>query len=107
MTNQVIKLNDENFESLNKKDAKLVVRLWAEWCAPCQMMSPIYDQVADNLADENLIMGELNIDDFPSVAAKLAVRSIPTVVVFQNGKEINRSVGMIPAPELQALILKD
>jgi len=52
-------------------------------------------------------MGELNIDDFPSVAGKLAVRSIPTVVVFKNGKEINRSVGMMPAPELQALILKD
>lgn len=107
MKSKVIKLDDESFEMLNKKDAKLVVRLWAEWCGPCRMMSPIYDQVADKIADENLIMGEINIDEFPSVATKLAVRSIPTVVIFKNGKEVNRSVGMMPAPELQALISRD
>ena len=69
MTNQVIKLNDENFESLNKKDAKLVVRLWAEWCAPCQMMSPIYEQVADNLADEILLWVSLILMIFHQLQA--------------------------------------
>ncbi|WP_299661258.1 thioredoxin domain-containing protein [uncultured Psychromonas sp.] len=107
MTDQVIKLNTESFEELYQKEGKLVVRLWAEWCGPCKMMSPIYNQVADNIADEKLIMGEVDIDAFPAIATKLGVRGIPTVVIFENGKEVNRSVGLMPAPELQKLILKE
>lgn len=106
MTSKVVQLNEENFQDLSNKDIKLAVRLWAEWCAPCRMMSPIYDQVADKIANDNIVMAEINIDEYPSVATKLGVRGIPTVVVFQNGTVINRSVGMMAASELQKLILK-
>ncbi|MBF9000301.1 MULTISPECIES: thioredoxin family protein [Vibrio] len=104
MTSKVLTLNDETYQENLSKEGTFAVRLWAEWCMPCRMMSPIYEEVADKIADESLVMAEVNIDQFPSVAASLGVRSIPTVVVFKNGKEINRSAGLLPAPQLTALI---
>ncbi|MFZ5840069.1 MAG: thioredoxin family protein, partial [Pseudomonadota bacterium] len=62
-------------------------------------------EVAGRVADDSLIMGEVNIDEFPSVAAQLGIRSIPTVVVFKDGKEVTRSAGMMPAPQLEELVL--
>ncbi|WP_341824552.1 thioredoxin family protein [Vibrio viridaestus] len=71
---------------------------------PCKMMAPIYQALADKITDESLVMAELNVDEHPVIATKLGVRSIPTVVVFKNGKEVNRSAGMLPLPELEAII---
>nr|WP_243694195.1 thioredoxin domain-containing protein [Vibrio viridaestus] len=68
------------------------------------MMAPIYQALADKITDESLVMAELNVDEHPVIATKLGVRSIPTVVVFKNGKEVNRSAGMLPLPELEAII---
>lgn len=105
MSNKVVKLNGENFNEISNKEITFAVRLWAEWCTPCRMMAPIYNQVADQISSDSLVMGELDIDKYPNIAAQLGVRSIPTVVVFKNGIEINRSVGMLPAPELTKLII--
>lgn len=105
MTSKVTTLNDVTFMENLQNGSTFAVRLWAEWCMPCRMMSPIYDEVAGRVADDSLIMGEVNIDEFPSVAAQLGVRSIPTVVVFKDGKEVTRSAGMMPAPQLEELVL--
>ncbi|MCO7233544.1 MULTISPECIES: co-chaperone YbbN [unclassified Cobetia] len=106
MTTNVVNLNEKEFQSLSDKGVTFAVRLWAEWCAPCRMMSPIYRQVAEAIANDDLVMAELNIDEHPAIAERLGVRSIPTVVIFKDGKEVNRSVGMLPTPELQKLITR-
>lgn len=105
MTSKVTTLNDATFQENLQNGSTFAVRLWAEWCMPCRMMSPIYEDVAGRIADDSLMMGEVNIDEFPLVAVQLGVRSIPTVVVFKEGKEVSRSTGMMPAPQLEQLVL--
>ncbi len=105
MTTKVTTLNDATFLENLTNGKTFAVRLWAEWCMPCRMMSPIYEEVAGRIVDDSLLMGEVNIDEFPSVAAQLGVRSIPTVVVFKGGEEVTRSAGMLPAAQLEKLVL--
>ncbi|SDI03308.1 thioredoxin [Vibrio xiamenensis] len=105
MTSKVTTLNDATFLENLQNGSTFAVRLWAEWCMPCRMMAPIYDEVASRVVDDSLLMAEVNIDEFPSVAAQLGVRSIPTVVVFKEGKEVTRFAGMMPAPQLEELVV--
>jgi thioredoxin 1 len=84
-------LTDQNFEKQIKSGITLV-DFWAEWCMPCKMMAPVLNDVAADLTD-GAEVGKVNIEQFQSVAAKYKVRSIPTLILFKNGKEINRFVG--------------
>lgn len=90
----VIQLNNGNFESevLNAKGVVLV-DFFATWCAPCKMLSPIVDQVADEVTAK---VCKLNVDESQAVAQKYGVSSIPTLVVFKDGVEVKRSMGFIP-----------
>lgn len=85
-------LTEQNFQSQIKKGLTLV-DFWAEWCMPCKMMAPILNEVAA-AADENASVGKVNIEEFQSIAAQYNVRSIPTLILFRDGKEINRFVGI-------------
>lgn len=84
-------LSDQNFSSQIKNGVTLV-DFWAEWCMPCKMMAPVLNSVAAEVAD-GASVGKINIDQHQSSAAKYNVRSIPTLILFKNGKEINRFVG--------------
>lgn len=90
-----IKITSNNFENevLECKETVLL-DFWAEWCAPCRMLSPVVDEVADEIKDVKV--GKVNVDDEPELAAKFNVMSIPTLVVIRDGKEVNRSTGVIP-----------
>lgn len=70
-----------------------IVDFWAAWCMPCKVMAPILNSVANELKDSAAV-GKLNIEDHQAIAAKYQVRSIPTLIMFKNGKEINRFVGI-------------
>lgn len=85
-------LTDQNFSQQIKKGV-ILVDFWASWCAPCKMMSPVLNDVADAIAD-NKSIGKLNIELYKSVPAKYNIRSIPTMILFKDGKEINRFVGI-------------
>lgn len=91
----VLKITSENFEAevLQSKEPVLL-DFWAEWCAPCRMLSPVIDEVADEI--EGVKVGKVNVDDETALAAKFNVMSIPTLVVIKDGQEINRSTGVIP-----------
>lgn len=84
-------LTAQNFETQIKKGVTLV-DFWAAWCMPCKMMAPVLNDVADELTD-NASVGKLNVEDYQSVASKYKVRGIPTLILFKDGKEINRFVG--------------
>lgn len=89
---KIITLTDKNFNQQTK--GKLVlVDFWAEWCAPCRMMAPILNDLANELPDDKHV-GKLNIETYQSMAQRFNVRSIPTLILFENGKEINRFVGI-------------
>lgn len=95
----------ENFDSVVNGSLPVLVDFWASWCGPCRSLSPIVDEVADELAGK-ITVAKCNVDDNQDLAMKFGVMSIPTLVVFKNGEEIDRSVGALPKARLQALLEK-
>jgi thioredoxin 1 len=89
---KVITLTTSNFQQHIGSGITLV-DFWAAWCMPCKMMSPILNEVAEQV-DGKAKICKLNIDDHKQVAAKYSVRSIPTLLIFKNGKLVDRIVGV-------------
>ena len=87
-------LTDKNFKQQVKSGVTLV-DFWADWCMPCKMMAPVLNEIADEY-HEKVHIAKLDVDHFQPVAAQYKVRNIPTMVLFKNGKEINRFVGVKP-----------
>ena len=88
----VLTLTEQNFQQQTKNKVVLV-DFWATWCAPCRMMAPVLNDVASDLSGNSKV-GKVNIEQFQSLAQKFRVRSIPTLILFKNGIEINRFVGI-------------
>lgn len=91
-SDKILTLTDKNFQ-FQTKNRLVLVDFWASWCAPCRMMAPVLNDVASELTGASHI-GKVNIEQFQSLAQKFQVRNIPTMILFKNGKEINRYVGI-------------
>ena len=89
---KIKKLSDQNFEH-QIKSGIMLVDFWATWCMPCKMMAPVLNDLSEDLTG-NASVGKLDVDQNRAASAKYGVRSIPTLVLFKNGKEINRFVGV-------------
>ncbi len=89
---KILTLNDKNFQQQTKNKIVLV-DFWASWCAPCRVMAPVLNEVANELSGDSHV-GKVDIEKFQSLAQKFKVRSIPTLILFKNGKEIKRFVGI-------------
>ncbi len=84
-------LTDKNFQN-QIKSGIVLVDFWASWCLPCKMMAPVINEVAEEL-NGNAFVGKLDVEHYQSVASKYNIRNIPTMLLFNNGREINRFVG--------------
>jgi len=89
---RIVNLTENNFNQ-NIEGKIVLVDFWASWCTPCRMMAPILNDVANEL-NENSLVGKVDIEKFQTLANKFKVRSIPTLILFKDGKEINRFVGV-------------
>jgi thioredoxin 1 len=88
----ILTLTDKNFHH-QTKNKLVLVDFWASWCAPCRMMAPVLNDVADELTG-NSHVGKVNIEQYQSLAQKFQVRNIPTLILLRNGIEVNRFVGI-------------
>jgi thioredoxin 1 len=77
---------------------KTVVDFFAEWCGPCKMMEPFFKEASEEVTDVKF--AKLNVDDVQEVAGQFGVTSIPTMIVFENGKEVKRTTGFLPKPKI-------
>jgi len=98
-----ININKENFvsEVLNA-ESKVLLDFWAPWCGPCRMVVPIVEEIAEERSD--IKVGKVNVDEQPELASKFGVMSIPTLVVMENGKIVNKAIGYRPKADLLKLL---
>lgn len=95
---------DSNFEQEAIKSAlPVIVDFWAEWCGPCKMLSPILDQIADELVGK-IVIGKLNVDINPQVASKYQINSIPTLLFIKNGSVADQHIGLLAKEPLKQKI---
>jgi thioredoxin 2 len=86
---------------LREDGVPLLVDFWAAWCGPCKAMAPVLDRLAGEL-EPRLRVGKLDTDAVPDIAARYGIRSIPTLILFQGGREVARTAGAMPAAQLKA-----
>jgi len=93
MSDYVKETSDSSFENdVLKSDQPVLVDFWAAWCAPCRMLAPTVEAVAEKYSGNARVM-KLNVDDNPSVSQRFGIKGIPTLILFKNGKEEERVVG--------------
>lgn len=99
----VIQLTSENFKrEVGEARVPVLVDFWASWCGPCKMMGPVVEQIAQDMGDSARVC-KINIDEQPELASQYNVMSIPTFILFKDGKEVNRTIGAMPREELARL----
>ena len=90
----IIELNKDNFNTVINTDKKVLIDFFATWCGPCRMVSPIVDEIADEHPE--FVVCKVDVDNNPELAAEFGVMSIPTLIVFKDGKEASKLVGFRP-----------
>lgn len=100
----VVSVNKANFEQIINTDKPVLIDFYADWCGPCRMVSPLVDEIAEE--NPQYVVGKINVDSEPELAAAFAVSSIPMLVVIKNGKIANQAVGAMPKEKILEM-LKD
>jgi thioredoxin 2 len=95
-----VKVTDATFaDEVERSPVPVLVDMWADWCGPCHMIAPVIDELAAQMAGRVKFV-KLNVDENPSTAARFDARSIPTLLIVKNGREVDRIVGVQPKAEI-------
>jgi len=101
----MLEIKDDSFENEVLKSNKLtVVDFWAEWCGPCKMMGPVFEEASKELPEVKFV--KVNVDVSPQTASSFGIMSIPTVLFFKNGEKLDQIVGLVPKERLIEIIKK-
>ena len=101
---KIVTLSDDNFENeVLKSDTPVLVDFWAEWCGPCRMVAPVLDQIADEM-DGKVRIAKLNVDENQGLAYQYQVSSIPTFILFKDGKMADRMLGQMAKSAFQSFL---
>ncbi|HEC88489.1 MAG TPA: thioredoxin [Thermoplasmata archaeon] len=100
MPNKPLKATDENFDEIISKYKLVVVDFWAPWCGPCRMVAPVIEKLAKEMKGE-VVFAKLNTDENNKIAMRFRIMSIPTLIIFRDGKMVDKLIGALPADMLR------
>ncbi len=102
----ILELNDSTFESeVLKSESPVLVDFWAPWCGPCRILAPVVEEIANSYTGR-IKVGKLNVDDNQETTMQYSIRSIPTLILFKNGKPLDQIIGAVPKSEIEKMVKK-
>ena len=96
----IIKVTNENFNEVINSKYTVLVDFYADWCGPCRMLGPVLEEISNEKND--VVIGKINVDDSRELANQFGIRSIPTMIVFKNGSEVDRMIGFFKKEDILA-----
>lgn len=99
----VLHTNAASFDKVINQDVPVLVDFWAPWCGPCKMLGPVIEEVEKEVG-ASAVVAKVNVDDEQDLAVKYNVSSIPTMIVFKNGQQVDRTVGFMAKEKIVSMI---
>ncbi len=103
MSEKILYLNEKEFDELISREKYVLIDFWATWCSPCRMLAPVIEKIADQY-EGKLVVGKIDIDEQQELAIRYGIQSIPTVILFKDGKVAAKEIGVKPLKAFTSML---